>query len=592
MQSQGLLAGLLEFGSQGNEGAKLNRNPDAQDADRFLETLLDELEKALDGSNALSRDDLLSAFFGSEELSRKPQAPIPEREKVVLPSDRAGFDLPPLRSYEPSSKIPLEEISAAPKIGPSGPPIVPGQPSIAEPVAVVSGRVSSSEVPQTQVKPATPSVEPAISMLQSQPAAVAPRPSETRLFEEAVKTFRPVGDDLKPQPPAPTQQLDTKSQPKDRAPPLSEDRAIRASDSEIGTAQVGRSREQSQGVSMPTPIKSDPEMGDVKPVVGMSLSRDVKPDDVAKTSPGEAVEGPKTYRAETNLDVGRERVASETRTASGAEIAETSLPPKRVEAKLEKAHSSLPENPQANPLRTRADVRTTPEQPKTVSEIYVDVRSNQERSEPIKARHVMEGDRVPDAVPRISATPKPLMPLATNPLAAPPPFAEIVPPSAATGLEPLNVTGASSPTVPARDIQPMPVIPSTAPAPSTVNQPVVMQITQAIAGSDNAQIQVQLSPEELGSVRIVMSTREAGMQVVIFAERSETLDLLRRDEAGLAADLASMGFSQSNLKFEREGSETSFTLPDDSDEPAPEISHADVAVSLEPIHLSGLDLRL
>ena len=89
----------------------------------------------------------------------------------------------------------------------------------------------------------------------------------------------------------------------------------------------------------------------------------------------------------------------------------------------------------------------------------------------------------------------------------------------------------------------------------TTPPPISVQIAQAIAAADGPQIEVKLSPEELGSVRIVMATREAGMHVTIYADRAETLELLKRDEQSFSADLNSMGFSQSGMSFEQEPSD-------------------------------------
>ena len=54
-------------------------------------------------------------------------------------------------------------------------------------------------------------------------------------------------------------------------------------------------------------------------------------------------------------------------------------------------------------------------------------------------------------------------------------------------------------------------------------------------------VEVKLSPEELGRVRLSMTTAETGMTVLVTAERPETLDLIRRNIDLFAADLERTG---------------------------------------------------
>jgi len=67
-------------------------------------------------------------------------------------------------------------------------------------------------------------------------------------------------------------------------------------------------------------------------------------------------------------------------------------------------------------------------------------------------------------------------------------------------------------------------------------------------------VEVRLSPEELGRVKLSMTSGEAGMTVQIIAERAETLDLIRRNIDLLAADLHKQGFSNLSFSFGGGGS--------------------------------------
>ncbi|MGR3494784.1 flagellar hook-length control protein FliK [Citreimonas sp.] len=78
---------------------------------------------------------------------------------------------------------------------------------------------------------------------------------------------------------------------------------------------------------------------------------------------------------------------------------------------------------------------------------------------------------------------------------------------------------------------------------------VVRQISDAMPRAGNGTIEIRLSPEELGHVRLQMVPGESGMIVHIQAERSETLDLLRRHVDQLARDLAESGHDASGFTF-------------------------------------------
>ena len=129
------------------------------------------------------------------------------------------------------------------------------------------------------------------------------------------------------------------------------------------------------------------------------------------------------------------------------------------------------------------------------------------------------------------------------------------------------------------------------PVAPTSNGGIQSQIVHAIVSSENSEVEVKLSPQELGSVRIVMTPRDTGMQVTIYAERQDTLEVLRRDQDGLAADLESMGFSHSEMEFFEERKDTA--NPEELDEQhIPTATHSDQTPA-PPMRVSagGLDIR-
>ncbi len=93
------------------------------------------------------------------------------------------------------------------------------------------------------------------------------------------------------------------------------------------------------------------------------------------------------------------------------------------------------------------------------------------------------------------------------------------------------------------------------------NSTVIQQAKNALlanAVTDGAgQIDLTLTPEDLGSVRFEMKQEAGGMAVVLFAERPETLDLIRRNVADLISELNDAGVQTSGFAFgtwsERQG---------------------------------------
>ncbi|WP_454272544.1 flagellar hook-length control protein FliK [Roseovarius sp. MBR-154] len=86
-------------------------------------------------------------------------------------------------------------------------------------------------------------------------------------------------------------------------------------------------------------------------------------------------------------------------------------------------------------------------------------------------------------------------------------------------------------------------------------QQIAMQIATATgraAPTGDRLINLTLSPEELGSVRLSLRQTDDGLAVAIFAERPETLDLLRRNIDLLARDFLDIGYESAEFTFGRE----------------------------------------
>ena len=98
-------------------------------------------------------------------------------------------------------------------------------------------------------------------------------------------------------------------------------------------------------------------------------------------------------------------------------------------------------------------------------------------------------------------------------------------------------------------------------------RPVTMQILDAVRQNAPGSFEVTLVPEELGRLRLTVTPGEAGLAIVMSADRPETLDLMRRSIDILAQEARDEGFG--TLDFAFEGSERGGGHPEWTREPDP-----------------------
>lgn len=84
---------------------------------------------------------------------------------------------------------------------------------------------------------------------------------------------------------------------------------------------------------------------------------------------------------------------------------------------------------------------------------------------------------------------------------------------------------------------------------------VMRQIAEVANRMSDGGVELRLSPEELGTVRMQFVTTEQGLTVNIQADRPETLDLIRKNIDQLARDLAHSGFENAGFSFGDDGSQ-------------------------------------
>lgn len=121
--------------------------------------------------------------------------------------------------------------------------------------------------------------------------------------------------------------------------------------------------------------------------------------------------------------------------------------------------------------------------------------------------------------------------------------------------------GTSAASATARTVQTGLSAQTPAPVQQVLNQISVIE-DKASAGV----LEVQLDPEDLGKVRLSFITRESGLVVSVFAERPETLELLRRNSDELQLGLNDMNFEGADLEFSAKEGEAD---PDRDDEIEP-----------------------
>ncbi|MCL7465255.1 flagellar hook-length control protein FliK [Phaeovulum sp. NW3] len=136
---------------------------------------------------------------------------------------------------------------------------------------------------------------------------------------------------------------------------------------------------------------------------------------------------------------------------------------------------------------------------------------------------------------------------------------------------------------------------------SEVAQSIGRQMTVALAQPVEGSVELSLAPEELGKVRMTLHTTDVGITVSVHAERSETLDLMRRHIEQLARDFRELGYAAITFDFgnsaerrqgqlmQRDGQHAKPT-PD----LAPDLMPAAVrpSGSAAPSLAQGLDLRM
>ncbi|AMY68060.1 flagellar hook-length control protein FliK [Frigidibacter mobilis] len=123
------------------------------------------------------------------------------------------------------------------------------------------------------------------------------------------------------------------------------------------------------------------------------------------------------------------------------------------------------------------------------------------------------------------------------------------------------------------------------------------QLAAAAARFPDRPVELTLSPEELGRVRLTLATSEVGLVLAVTAERPETLDLMRRNIDQLARDFREIGFSDLSFSFTQQdrrpqGSPQADAPPEPAPPAAAAPSGGRIPGPARPAPTGGLDLRI
>lgn len=88
--------------------------------------------------------------------------------------------------------------------------------------------------------------------------------------------------------------------------------------------------------------------------------------------------------------------------------------------------------------------------------------------------------------------------------------------------------------------------------PAEAARDIAVQIKEVAATTEARQIEIRLSPEELGKVRISLTGHENGGSVSIMVERPETLELMRRHSDQLLREFRAAGWADVDLSMSQQ----------------------------------------
>ncbi|SIO13176.1 flagellar hook-length control protein FliK [Vannielia litorea] len=412
------------------------------------------------------------------------------------------------------------------------PPDAAGAPRVAEPEVVDAPEDPGPEDGADDLAGATP-LEP--SLLEAEEAEGA--------LEAADAPFAPEGEDLVPEP-APTGLLPT---PPQVAPQPGTEAATTG---DVAPAAAGAAEALGRSRDGPLPDNSlrppAPELGEMP-----GRQQDPRARAEAGRAPqaviqGQAVAGapePPAAPKTGMRDGGASPTLAPPVVRDGRPVPEQEDPPLRfVEADPARAPAAEgqalpPDKAAPGPMLPRSDAGLRTDRAQTVKRAGIREMAPPE-ARPRPPTHALETAREAEPAPAQGAA------AATSPAPTPPRAAAIVPMPEA---EVAAIQGVTEPR--GATVAPQAAGPAAPPGQTAVAQQVAVQIGQIARPLPDGPIELSLHPEELGRLKLSFSGAEAGLHVVIAAERPETLDLLRRHIDVLAQEMRRLGAEGAQFSF-------------------------------------------
>ena len=119
-------------------------------------------------------------------------------------------------------------------------------------------------------------------------------------------------------------------------------------------------------------------------------------------------------------------------------------------------------------------------------------------------------------------------------------------------------------------------------------------LAESLIQQSGRHVEVTLNPEELGRVRMLLSSADGNISLIITGERQDTLDLLRRHIDALVQDFRKMGFESVGYEFRQfeSGGRRDRPTAAPSRRSAVEVDLTESATSRRHTAASGLDIRV
>lgn len=192
--------------------------------------------------------------------------------------------------------------------------------------------------------------------------------------------------------------------------------------------------------------------------------------------------------------------------------------------------------------------------------------------------------RTAPAIPPMQPPPPPTVPLSERPISLSLESEQF----GLSGFEPIGARFEPAPPQPAPLLQTRPEL----------GRQLAAQLIQVAAKMPDRPVELTLSPEELGRVRLSFVAADSGITVTVVAERGETLDLFRRHAEILEQEFREIGYSDVSFEFgqgAQQGDEHDAApqpiLPGTAGLPE-QAEHSPPPARLSLDSAAGLDLRL